>query len=75
MDINAFTQIISSFGFPIVACLLMGWYVKDTNDKHREEVAHLNENHKTEMNDIKEALNNNTIAIQQLTTLISTQRG
>lgn len=71
MDWSAVQQFISTFGFPVVACLLMGWYVKDTNDKHREEVRELNLQHKQEMNDVKEALNNNTLALQQLSSLIT----
>lgn len=71
MDWSAVSQFVSSFGFPIVACFLMGWYVKDTNDKHREEVKELNEQHKVEMYGIEEALNNNTLAIQQLSSLIT----
>ena len=31
-------QLISSVGFPIVACLGMGWYVKYQTDNYRSEV-------------------------------------
>ena len=47
-------------------CLLMAWYVYDTNKKHREEVDKLNEQHKEEMKQVTEALNNNTLALQRL---------
>ena len=47
-------------------CGAMAWYVKDTSDKHREEVQHLNEQHKEEMEQVTEALNNNTLALQKL---------
>lgn len=65
-NVNAVTQLISSYGFPIVMCLLMGWYVYDTNKKHRAEVDKLNEQHKEEMKQVTEALNNNTLALQRL---------
>ena len=55
MDLNAFTTLIGSLGFPIVMCLLL-YYRMDKQD----------ENHKTEMEKITEALNNNTLALQHL---------
>lgn len=64
MDLNAFTTLIGSLGFPIVMCLLL-YYRMDKQD----------ENHKTEMEKITEALNNNTQAITSLVTKISTLNG
>lgn len=66
MDITQLTQMIMNVGFPIVMCGAMSWYVKDTSDKHREEVRQLNEQHKEEMEQVTEALNNNTLALQKL---------
>lgn len=66
MDITAFTQLISSVGFPIACCIFMGWYVKYTTDKHREELADLNNQHKIEMSNMTEAIKNNTIALTEL---------
>lgn len=63
---NTLSQLIASYGFPIVMCLLMTWYVYDTNKKHRAEVEKLNEQHKEEMKQVTEALNNNTLALQRL---------
>lgn len=56
MDINAVTTLISNVGFPS-ACLIATFYLwfKET------------EAHKEEMLNIKEALNNNTIALTKLT--------
>lgn len=64
MDLNAFTTLIGSLGFPIVMCLLL-YYRMDKQD----------ENHKTEMEKITEALNNNTQALTALATKISTFSG
>lgn len=61
MDLNSFTALIGSLGFPIVMCLLL-YYRMDKQD----------ENHKTEMEKITEALNNNTQALTALATKIST---
>lgn len=66
MDITQVTQMIMNVGFPIVMCGAMAWYVKDTSDKHREEVRQLNEQHNKEMKQVTEALNNNTLALQKL---------
>ena len=66
MDITQVTQMIMNVGFPIVMCGAMAWYVKDTSDKHREEVRQLNEQHNEEMQNVTAALNNNTLALQRL---------
>lgn len=55
MDLNNITQIIGSLGFPIVACIAMFMQMN-------KQV----ENHKTEMDRITEALNNNTVALTKL---------
>ena len=60
MDLNAFTTLIGSLGFPIVMCLLL-YYRMDKQD----------ENHKSEMDKITEALNNNTQALTALSTKIN----
>ena len=60
MDLNAFTTLIGSLGFPIVMCLLL-YYRMDKQD----------ENHKSEMDKITEALNNNTQALTALATKIN----
>lgn len=67
MDI---ATLIGSYAFPIVACIAMAWYVKDTSDKNREETKELNKQHSEEMlsfkDEIKTALNNNTLALTKL---------
>lgn len=66
MDWNVVVQAVSTFGFPIVMCGTMAYYVKYITDKHREEVSKLNEQHKQEMLDIVKAVDNNTIALTKL---------
>ena len=65
-----YVQLISSLGFPIVACISMGLYVKEQTKTNREDVKELNLQHSKEMSEfkdeIKEALNNNTIALTKL---------
>ena len=66
MDAQAIIQLISSVGFPITMCGAMGWFVVDQTNKHREEVSKLNEQHEKEMNTVVEAINNNTVALREL---------
>lgn len=67
---ETWAQLISSLGFPIVACICMALYVKEQTKNNREDVKELNAQHSKEMNafkdEIKEALNNNTIALTKL---------
>lgn len=60
------TQIISSVGFPIAMCLLMGFWVKTTHDDHREDYKRLQESHEKESKELTQAINNNTLVVQKL---------
>ena len=55
MDYTVIMQIIGSVGFPIAMCLAMFFYMIKQNELH-----------KTEIDRITEALNNNTIALNRL---------
>ena len=63
MDITDFTTLISSVGFPIVACIAIFWQMNKQS-----------ENHKTEMDRLTEALHNNTVALSELSTLIKEKK-
>lgn len=60
-------SVIQSVGVPVAFCVAMGYYVKHISDQHREDVNKLNEQHKEEMAEVTQALNNNTLALQKLT--------
>lgn len=66
MDAQFILQAVTSVGFPIVCCCGLGWYVKYTTDKYREDILHLTEMHKQEMAEMKTAVTNNTTALQTL---------
>lgn len=70
MNVNDIVTIITTVGFPIVACGGMAWYVKYITDKNREEMNAERAQHNEEMSKVTEALNNNTLAIQKLTDYI-----
>ena len=59
MDPNQSAQLISSVGFPIVACLIMWKSLQDSTAAHKEE-----------MNVIRDSLNQNTIVLAELKTLM-----
>ena len=61
---------IGQYAFPIVACVVMGWYVKYIQDNYRQDISDISSRHKEEMENVTEALNNNTQAIQKLTDYI-----
>lgn len=64
---------IGQYAFPIVMCLLMGKYLKYREDQHTKAVSELNAQHQKEMNDVTQAINNNTLAIQRLTDFMEVQ--
>jgi len=66
MNINDIVAAITTLGFPIVACLGLGWYVKYQTDAYRSEVKDMQREHKEEIAKVTEALNNNTLALQKL---------
>lgn len=63
---NEWLQAITTVGFPIVMCGTMAYYVKYMTDKHRDEVAKLNDQHKEEMLDVVKAVDNNTLVLSKL---------
>lgn len=60
MDITVLTQLIGSLGFPIACVIAMFFFW----NKERED-------HKTEMQKMTEALNNNTLALIKIESLIN----
>lgn len=59
MDANTIVQLIGSLGFPIVCCIALFWRMIKSD-----------ENHKTEIERLTDALNNNTLVLQQLSDLL-----
>lgn len=70
MELNEVLQAISTVGFPIVMCGAMAYYVKYITDKNREQIATLNNKHYDELTSFKDAISNNTLAVQKLTDMI-----
>lgn len=55
MDFQAIIQSIATVGFPIIMCLILMWYIKDTTEKHKDETI-----------SFTKALNKNTLVLQKL---------
>lgn len=71
MDYATISTFIQTVGFPAVCVLGMGWYVKYITDQHHDELQKMQDQHLQEMNDVTQALNNNTLALQKLTDYIT----
>lgn len=59
-------QLISSLGFPIVACIFIAVWTARQNDNYRADIKDLQREHKEEIKQVTEALNNNTLVLQKL---------
>ena len=55
MDVGTVVQSVSNYGFPIVMCIILMWYVNNQEERY-----------KTSLDKLNESLNNNTLAIQAL---------
>ena len=64
MDLNTVQTLITTVGFPICVCLICFWYIKNLTQEHKEEVSKLTE-----------ALNNNTLVMQQLVDKLDKENG
>lgn len=73
MDVQSILQAVTTVGFPIVCCGAMMWYVKYSTDQNRDEVSKLNEQHRQEMTEVTQAINNNTMALQKLCDLMQSE--
>lgn len=62
MDVTVFAQLVGSLGFPIVACVVMF--------KQLQKQA---EQHKSEMDKMSEAINNNTAVMNEVLTQLRTK--
>ena len=71
MDVSTLLQAVGTLGFPIVCAIAMAWYVKYVTDRNREDIEKLNNQHQQEMKEVTTALNNNTLALQKLSDVIS----
>lgn len=60
-------EIITTIGFPTASFIMAGFYVKYREDKNDQKVEKMAMQHNDELKQMIQALNNNTLAIQKLT--------
>lgn len=70
MDAGTIGALISSIGFPILACIYMARWVTKQMDCYREDIKEMQKEHKEEIGKVTEALNNNTRAVIELSDYI-----
>ena len=66
MDINIILQAIGTVGFPICACIVIGWYFAKVNDNYRNDIKEINASHKDEIDKLASVIQANTLVIQKL---------
>lgn len=66
MEVSAILDAIATVGFPIAMCLIMMYYVKYVTDANKTEIEEITNKHRSEMAEITKAVENNTIALTQL---------
>ena len=63
---NEIISLISTVGFPIVACIFVAVYTTKQTDNYRADIKEMQQQHKEEMQHVTEAVNNNTVVLQKL---------
>lgn len=63
---NDIVNVVSMVGFPIVAAVACGMFIKWQYTENQKQISEMRQEHKEEVSKMTEALNNNTIALQKL---------
>lgn len=63
---NDIVSVISAVGFPIVAAVACGMFIKWQYTENQKQISEMRQEHKEEVSKMTEALNNNTLALQKL---------
>ena len=63
---DVWIQIISSLGFPIMAAIACGWFIKYQMDQYKQDLKDIRTEHKEEIRDLQEVITQNTLVLQKL---------
>lgn len=63
---NDIVSIVSAVGFPIVAAIGCAYFVKWQYEQNQKQIEEMRKEHKEEITNMTNALNNNTLALQKL---------
>lgn len=66
MELSAIFEAITTVGFPIAMCIIMMYYIKYVTDNNKAEIEKISNEHRAEMVEITKAVENNTVALTQL---------
>lgn len=64
-------EIFNNMAFPLACCIAMGWYVYHITENHRQDLKDVEESHSQAEERILEAVNNNTVVMTKLCTLLT----
>ena len=70
MDANVIITMIGSLGFPIVACIFIAIFFSKTQDNYRADIKDMQAMHKQETDKMTEAINNNTLALVKIESVL-----
>lgn len=70
MSADMILTILGNYAFPIVCCCVMAYFVKYMYDATNSRVDKLNEDHKAEVNNLSTVIQNNTVALEKITTIL-----
>lgn len=68
--IDTFLTILGDYVFPIAACCAMSYFVKYMYDQTNGRIDKLNDQHKSEVDNLSEVIKNNTIVLEKINSLI-----
>ena len=63
---NDIVQVISAVGFPIVAAIGCGYFVKWQYEQNQKQIEAMRTEHKEEVQNMTKAIENNTLALTRL---------
>lgn len=66
MDLSTILQAIATVGFPICACIVIGWYFSKVNDNYRNDIKEITASHKEEISQLAKVIQDNSLVIQKL---------
>lgn len=64
--------VVQSVGFPIVMCGAMGWFVYYMFNKNVNQMQDIQQQHAKEVQELQNAIDNNTIALTKVIEVINT---
>lgn len=58
--------ILQNFGFPVLVCIVLMWYINETNKSYTQQIQELIKQHRETEHNMIEAINNNTRVMESV---------